>query len=186
MTGIFESEQEIKDYIIHASLNPENIRSISHGEQCLSYRNLKTIIGVSAYIIFNNKLLILERSPTVKHGGKWGTVSGYVDNLEIIHTSGQIFHDHIIKEIQEEIGWELDDRMTLRYCKSHALIEPNIKIHFELFTLSISQAPPDIQLNPEHLSYRWIELVKITDLKQILITQFIEGLEKCNLLIPNT
>ena len=186
MIGIFESEQEIKDYIIQASLNPENIRSTPHGERRLSYRNLKTIIGVTCYIIFNNKLLILERSPTVKYGGKWGTVSGYVDNLEIIHTSGQILRDHIIKEIQEEIGWDLNYLMPLKYCNSHALIEPNIKIHFELFTLSISQDPPDIKLNPEHLSYRWIELVKITDLKQTLITQFIEGLEKCNLLIPNT
>jgi 8-oxo-dGTP pyrophosphatase MutT (NUDIX family) len=185
MPGIFESEQEIKDYIIQASLNPENIRSTPHRERCLSYRNLPTKIGVTCYIIFNNKLLILERSPIVNHGGKWGIVSGYVDNLEIIHTSGEILRDHIIKEIQEEIGWELDDLMPLKYCNSHALIEPNVKIHFELFTLSISQDPPDIKLNPEHLSYRWIELAKITDLKQILITQFIEGLEKCNLLIPN-
>lgn len=185
MTGIFESDREIKDYIIQASLNPEHIKSNNRGERYLSYRKLTTIIGVTCYIIFNNKILILERVPSVNFGGgKWGTVSGYVDSLEIVHTSNQILRDHIIKEIQEEIGWDLDDRMTLSYCSNHSFIEPQVKIHLELFTLFISQTPPDIKLNTEHLSYKWIELAKIKSLKEITVAQFIEGLEKCNLLIP--
>jgi 8-oxo-dGTP pyrophosphatase MutT (NUDIX family) len=183
---IFASETEIKDYILQASSNPENVKLTPNGERILNYRHLTTKVGVSCYIIFQNKILILERSPLVKCSGTWGTVSGYVDNLEMIQNSRHFLRPHIIQELQEEIGWHLDESMTLKYCNNHALITPRCKIHFELFTLFLTQKPPKIKLNPEHLTYKWVELAEISSLRPILITQFIEGIEKCNLLMANS
>ena len=186
MTEIFANEREIKDYILQAASKPENLKLTANGECILNYRHLTTKIGVSCYIIFQNTILILERSPLVNFSGKWGTISGYVDNLEIIQNSRRFLHDHIIQELQEEIGWNLNESMSLKSCNNHALITPQCKIHLELFTLSLVQNPPPIILNSEHLNYKWVELEKIKSFKSILITQFIEGLEKCNLLTEAT
>jgi hypothetical protein len=71
--------------------------------------------------------------------------------------------------------------MNLQYCGTHALVQPETQIHFELFTLGLEQEPPKIQLNLEHTSYQWIELSKLSSLKPVLITQFIEGLLKTNI-----
>lgn len=57
------------------------------------------------------------------------------------------------------------------------LIQPRTAI----FTLELKQEPPNIQLNLEHTAYQWIEISKISSLKPVLITQFIEGLLKTNI-----
>ncbi len=71
--------------------------------------------------------------------------------------------------------------MNLQYCGTHVLVQPETQIHLELFTLVLEQEPPKIQLNSEHTAYQWIEISKLSSLKPVLITQFIEGLLKTNI-----
>lgn len=177
MSAIFHNETEIQQYVIKAASFPENIKVTYDGNQLLNYRNLDTKIGVTCYVLTPDKILILERSPTVNFSGRWGTVSGYVDNLEIIRNSSQICRDHLIQEFQEEIGWTISDPTILKYCGTHALIKPQLKIHFEIFSLLLTDEPEAITLNPEHLRYRWVERVKLEEMRPILITQFLECLE---------
>jgi ADP-ribose pyrophosphatase len=178
---MFATEQALKDYIRQAAEQPSNLFLNSNGDWCLSYRNLSLKVGVSCYVIWQSKILLIKRSPKVKFAGKWGTVSGYVDNLTMLQNSPNVFHAHIIQEFQEEIGWSVDESMNLQYWGTHALVQPETQIHFELFTLVLEQEPPKIQLNLEHTAYQWIEISKLSSLKPILITQFIEGLLKTNI-----
>lgn len=177
MSAIFQNETEIQQYVIQTASFPGNIKIDNNGKQLLNYRNLDTKIGVTCYVLTPEKILILERSPTVNFGGRWGTVSGYVDNLEIIRNSSQICRDHLIEEFQEEIGWTISDPAILKYCGTHALIKPQLKIHFEIFSLLLIDEPPTITLNSEHLGCRWVERVTIEEMRPILITQFLECLE---------
>lgn len=168
-----------KDYILKAASQPEHLFLNSNGEWCLSYRHLPLKVGVSCYVIWQEKILLLLRSPAVKFSGKWGTVSGYVDNLELLHNSNDFVRDHIIQEFLEEVGWVVDESMNLRYCGTHALMLPESQVHFELFTLVFEQEPPVIRLNVEHTAYQWVELSQLGRFKSVLITQFVEGLEGC-------
>lgn len=168
-----------KDYILQAASQPEHLFLNSNGELCLSYRNLPLKVGVSCYVIWQEKILLLLRSPAVKFSGKWGTVSGYVDNLELLHNSNDFVRDHIVQEFVEEVGWVIDESMNLRYCGTHALMLPESQVHFELFTLVFEQEPPVIRLNVEHTAYQWVELCQLSRFKSVLITQFVEGLEGC-------
>ena len=126
MPAIFENEDDIKNYVTQAAFEPTNIKVTAHGQQRLIYRNLDIKIGVSCYVFAQDQILILERSPTVNFGGRWGTVSGYVDDLEIIRNSDQICRDHLIQEFSEEIGWTISDPAMLKYCGTHALIRPQL------------------------------------------------------------
>jgi 8-oxo-dGTP pyrophosphatase MutT (NUDIX family) len=175
---MFVTEQAIKDYILKAASQPDNLFLNSQGDYCLSYRNLPLKVGVSCYVIWQTKILLIKRSPLVKFSGKWGTVSGYVDNLSLLQNSENVVRDHIIQEFQEEIAWIIDESM-LKYCGTHALVQPESQIHFELFILVLEQEPPTIQLNLEHTDYQWVELSQISRLEPVLITQFMEGLSLC-------
>ena len=168
-----------KDYILKAASQPEHLFVNSNGDWCLSYRNLPLKVGVSCYVIWQEKILLLLRSPAVRFSGKWGTVSGYVDNLELLHNSNDFGRDHIIQEFIEEVGWVVDESMNLRYGGTHALMLPESQVHFELFTLVFEQEPPVIRLNVEHSAYQWVELSQLSRFKSVLITQFVEGLEGC-------
>lgn len=169
-----------KDYILQAATQPEQVFLNRNGDRCLSYRNLPRKVGVSCYVIWQNRILLLKRSSLVKFAGKWGTVSGYVDNLELLHNSEDFIRDHIIQELLEEVGWIVDQSMKLRYCGTHTLIKPNSQIHFELFSLVFEQEPPSIQLNVEHTDYQWVDLSQLSCFESVLITQFVEGLAICN------
>ena len=168
-----------KDYILKAASQPEHLFINSNGDWCLSYRNLPLKVGVSCYVIWQEKILLLLRSPAVRFSGKWGTVSGYVDNLELLHNSNDFGRDHIIQEFIEEVGWVVDESMNLRYGGTHALMLPESQVHFELFTLVFEQEPPVIRLNVEHSAYQWVKLSQLSRFKSVLITQFVEGLEGC-------
>lgn len=178
MLAIFDNDNDMRHYILQAASQPENIKVAADGKQYLNYRNLNIKIGVIGYVLTQEQILILERSPTVNFGGQWGTVSGYVDDLEIIQNSNQFCRDHLIQEFSEEIGWTFDDPSLLKYCGTHALIHPQWKVHFELFSLLLSDEPPEISLNSEHICCRWVDWVTIKTLRPILITQFLEGLER--------
>ncbi len=178
MRPIFENENDIKNYVIQAATEPTNVKVTADGKQRLNYRNLGIKIGVIGYVLAGDRILILERSPTVNFNGQWGTVSGYVDDLEIIRNSSQICLDHLVEEFSEEIGWKISDSGMLKYCGTHAFIAPQCKIHFEIFSLFLRDEPPAIALNSEHTCYRWVDLVTIEKLRPILITQFLECLEQ--------
>ncbi len=178
MVALFNTGNDIRNYILKAAEQPENIQVMADGKQYLNYRNLNIKVGVVCYVLTPDRILILQRSPTVKFSGQWGTVSGYIDDLELIRNSSQFCRAHLIQEFSEEIGWTIDDPRMLKYCGTHTLIQPQRKVHFELFSLSLSDESPTITLNPEHICFRWVELMTIKRLRPILITQFLEGLER--------
>ena len=178
MPRLFDNEAEIKNYLVQAASEPANIKVTADGKQRLNYRNLGIKIGVTCYVLAQGRVLILERSPLVNFGGRWGTVCGYIDTLEIIQNSNQIYCDHLIEEFQEEVGWAISDPTMLTYCGTHALIQPQLKIHFEIFSLLLIDEPPAITLNLEHIRCRWVNLQTIAELRPLLITKFLECLEK--------
>lgn len=176
---MFATQQAIIEYIQQAANQPENLFLNDKGDLYLSYRNLPIKLGVTCYVIWQEKILLLLRSPQVKFGGKWGTVSGYIDNLAILKNSQHIARAHIIQEFQEEICWNLNEATPLQYCGTHSLILPDSQVHLELFTLVLDREPAKILLNLEHTNYQWMELSKIGNLQSNLIAQFLECLEIC-------
>jgi hypothetical protein len=57
---MFATEQALKDYIRQAAEQPSNLFLNSNGDWCLSYRNLSLKVGVSCYVIWQSKILLMK------------------------------------------------------------------------------------------------------------------------------
>ena len=177
---LFDSQAQVIGYLKAAAANPE-FHWTFDGEHCLNYCKLMPQVGVSCYVHCGDEILLLERSETVACPGTWSTVSGYVDKLRLIETQEDIFAAHLLEEFREEVGWEIRPEMQLHYRSPDALIKPGVKVHFELFTLSIPTTDIAIQLNDEHLDYRWVNVSDLNDWDDRLIPGFRSGLNCCGL-----
>lgn len=177
---LFESQAQVIGYLKAAAANPEFHWTFG-GDRCLNYCQLTPQVGVSCYIHCSDQLLLLERSAKVACPGTWSTVSGYVDKLRLIEARDDIFTAHLLEEFREEVGWEIQPEMQLRYQTPDALIKPGVKVHFELFTLSLPTTEIEIRLNDEHLDYCWVNLADLNDWHDRLIPGFRSGLSRCGL-----
>lgn len=114
--------------------------------------NLTRIDVVTAFLQFNNQILILRRSTSVKTmKEKWGAVSGYLENNEPLRQA--------IIEIKEETGLENDDVQLVRSGDALLAIDPenpntSYKIHPYLF----QSKSKEIRLSREHDQYEWIAI----------------------------
>jgi 8-oxo-dGTP pyrophosphatase MutT (NUDIX family) len=180
MHQLFTDRTQLLQYLQTAAANPA-VHWENHGSRCLDYRQLNPHIGVSCYIHCQQHLLILERSHLVSAPGTWGTVSGYVDKLELIERSPQIFHDHLLEEFAEELGWTIAPPLQLIHRSAQSLIFPDIQVHLELFSLEVPSREIPIQLNAEHLDYRWVPFEQLPAWEPKLISHFLQGLTSCEI-----
>jgi 8-oxo-dGTP pyrophosphatase MutT (NUDIX family) len=115
---------------------------------------------VATCIVINNerKILILRRSEKVStYKGKWGGVTGYVEENETPYQTA-------IKEIEEEIGIMEKDITLLKeleiieFTDFYEGKKYEWKIYPFLFKIEKKRK---IQIDWEHIEYRWISPHKI-------------------------
>ena len=58
-----QNENDIRNYILHIASFPANVKVTADGKQRLNYRNLDIKIGAICYVLTQERILILERSP---------------------------------------------------------------------------------------------------------------------------
>lgn len=106
-------------------------------------------VGVAAcYCEWTDKILLLRRHPEKPQGNTWALPAGKMENNETPRMA-------VIREIQEEIGLDIDDDDLIAigclYCRL-----PNIDFIYHMFRKKFS-ALPDIKLQlSEHLEMKWV------------------------------
>jgi len=115
---------------------------------------------VATSVIVNNegKILILKRSKKVRtYKGLWGGVAGYIEKEEKPYETA-------IKEISEEVGLKENDVILIKKLDPVELTDYyedeiyNWKIFSFLFK---TEKKGKIQIDWEHLEYRWIKPTEI-------------------------
>jgi 8-oxo-dGTP pyrophosphatase MutT (NUDIX family) len=118
---------------------------------------------VSSFITHEGKLLLLKRSPTHKHGNKWGVVSGYIKENETPFQTA-------LREISEEVSIDSHDLKLIKESGIIRIQEENIIwiIHPFLFEVNSDK----VKVEHEHEEYKWIYPHEISKFDCII------GLEK--------
>jgi 8-oxo-dGTP diphosphatase len=116
---------------------------------------------VTAFLENDNNILILRRSTKVRTmKGKWGAVSGYLENLDPLTQA--------ILEIKEETGLSNDN---IRFIRSGAVIEASDPdsssiiyiVHPHLF----HSKSREIVLSFEHDRYKWVTVDELSSYEMV-------------------
>jgi len=114
--------------------------------------DLGKIDVVTAFLEFDSKILILRRSSTVRTmKGKWGAVSGYLENNDPL--------EQAIIEINEETG--LDNGKIKLVSSGDVLlaIDPeNPNTSYNIHPYLFRSKSRNIRLSREHDRYKWISM----------------------------
>ncbi len=106
---------------------------------------------VTAFLIFGDKFLVVQYSPTKKHQpSKWGTPAG---KLEI----GEERVAGLIRELREETALTFAPDQFV-YVDTFYIRYPTFDYSYHMYKLNLSQLP-EIAIDPqEHQAYRWVTL----------------------------
>ncbi|MHA1995411.1 MAG: NUDIX hydrolase [Candidatus Hodarchaeales archaeon] len=128
----------------------------------MNYRNIEIppyfyIVNVEAAIFKGKKWLLIERSEKEEYGGGLlSFVGGKVDKTE---NSAKILEQTLIREIDEEIGVEIEDKMT--YVNSNlflALEQPVVDI---IFLCKYKSGVPHCKSPDEVAKIYWMTLEEV-------------------------
>jgi 8-oxo-dGTP diphosphatase len=105
-------------------------------------------IAVKAFVIENNKLLVIKRRPNDVHKpGQWDIPGG---RLEL----GENPMEGLVRESMEEIGVPITPIMPIDV--HHFVREDKQKITMIIFLCSMPNN--EIKLSEEHTEYKWVDL----------------------------
>lgn len=116
----------------------------------LNYTNAKRVLATTAFIFFDEKLLLLKRSEKVgSYKGRWNGISGYIDRLESVE-------DRMYAELSEEIGVDKENIAKIRVGVGYQFEDSNR--NFSVWpVLVVLKNKPEIKLDWEHDEYKWID-----------------------------
>ena len=114
---------------------------------------MRTTKIVTAFIQYEQKLLILKRSNKVKTmKGLWAGISGIIEKNETPLTRAKI-------EIYEETGISEDKIRLVKNAEKLRINSPQYENHeWEIFPFLFEAKNPDIKLNWENSEYIWITI----------------------------
>lgn len=114
-----------------------------------------TYESCGCYIVYDNKLLVLKRSPDKQfEPSKWNVPGGGVEYKESSYHA-------VIREIQEEAGFTVDPSYAQSYVLDHY---PTFVYHAYFIQLS---KQPEIILNEESTEFKWVTLKEFLSLDLI-------------------
>ncbi|MFH1643185.1 MAG: NUDIX domain-containing protein [Patescibacteria group bacterium] len=118
----------------------------------IDYSNSNIAPVVIVFIQYKKKLLLLKRSEKgLNYNGKWSVVAGFLDEVRSVQ-------DKVIEEVQEEVGIQKDDILSIHIGKPYHFEDEEIGKTWVKCPVLIklkSQIHP--RLDWEHDEYRWIE-----------------------------
>jgi 8-oxo-dGTP pyrophosphatase MutT (NUDIX family) len=105
---------------------------------------------ITCFLKYGERILILKRSSEVNsYQGKWGGVSGYVEEGRTPEETG-------IMEIEEETGIKKDGVVLLRKGKNFKFVDKDVGRAWAVHPYLYETKTDNIRLNWEHEKYKWI------------------------------
>lgn len=117
------------------------------------------------------QILLLKRSDSVRtYSGRWGTVSGYVETCDPLLQAE--------REIREETGYSPSNLSLLKKGYPLSVDDQDTDRHWRVhpFRFTFHGNPRTIQLNREHVGYRWIDPDEMVSL--FTVPRLTEALER--------
>lgn len=112
----------------------------------------------ACYIRHGNRYLLLHRAAGKPQEHTWGVPAGKLE-------SGESSRAAVVREVEEETGIRLDDRL-LKEIGTLYVRYPHIDFIYHMFSQEVVEAP-QLRLSDEHQDYRWVELEEIFNLPLI-------------------
>ena len=117
---------------------------------------------ITAFIINNNKILILKRSDKVRSmKGLWSGVSGIIENDEIPTNRAKI-------EIFEEVGIKENKINLVKSVEKIKISSPQYENHeWEVFPFLFETKETEIKLNWENSEHKWINVNELKNYETV-------------------
>ena len=117
---------------------------------------------ITAFIINNNKILILKRSDKVRSmKGLWSGVSGIIENNEIPINRAKI-------EIFEEVGIKENKINLVKSIEKIKISSPQYENHeWEVFPFLFETKETEIKLNWENSEHKWINVNELKNYETV-------------------
>ena len=117
---------------------------------------------ITAFIINNNKILILKRSDKVRSmKGLWSGVSGIIENDEIPTNRAKI-------EIFEEVGIKENKINLVKSVEKIKISSPQYENHeWEVFPFLFETKESEIKLNWENSEHKWINVNELKNYETV-------------------
>lgn len=146
----------------------ENLPHFSDGR--INYDNAEEVPTVAVFLKHENQILLLKRSSEVKtHKNRWCIVAGYLDEL----TSAT---KKALKEVREETGIRKDKIVYIKKGETFKFNDEGKTWISHPFLIELEEKPR-IEIDWEHVNYKWFGLKKA---KELLPGFLIKILEKMN------
>ena len=117
---------------------------------------------ITAFIINNNKILILKRSDKVRSmRGLWSGISGIIENNEIPIKRAKI-------EILEEVGIKKSKINLIKSIEKIKITSPQYENHeWEVFPFLFETKETEIKLNWENSEHKWINVNELKNYETV-------------------
>ncbi len=103
-------------------------------------------VQVSAcYLIFDGKILLLQRAADRVEPGSWGVPAGKLEQ-------GEVPEEAAIRELQEETGIVIATKP--HYSGTYYIRRPDLDFVYHRFRIDLD-CMPQVQLSAEHIAYTW-------------------------------
>ncbi|GJM24458.1 MAG: hypothetical protein DHS20C16_08730 [Phycisphaerae bacterium] len=127
------------------------------------------MLGVVGVLERDGRLLLIQRSDSIRAGGMWCFPGGEIER-------GETADQAIVREIHEEVGLKVKAE-----CKLWSLLSKDARLHLEWWRIAASEF--DIRMNQDEVkAYKWLTVGEIRDHEDLLPNNlaFLDHLETLN------
>lgn len=106
---------------------------------------------VACYLTVGENVLFMKRQPHKSDGNLWGIPGGRCEK-------GETAHQAIVREVHEETGLDLTDKILKYFGKVYIRL-PDIDFIYHMYVHALEKIPQQIAIDPnEHTEYQWMTL----------------------------
>ena len=118
----------------------------------IDYTNADKAPGLSCFIKYEDKILLLKRSDKVMaYKGQWFCLGGFIDEPKSIRQK-------VLEELHEELGLSENDVKNIKTAPSYTYQDSSAKKSWILYPVIVElNNQPEIKLDWEHTAYKWVK-----------------------------